>query len=101
MLVFLQPQLVGRITDLLEDNQGAIAMTENSISGGRTKHIDVRYHFIRELGKHNVSIIKYTKSRDQHADILTKPIEAEGFVRHRRFLMNLAGCFFLPLPGLG
>ena len=91
VLDFLQPQLVGRIIDLFEDNQGAIAMAENPISGGRTKHIDVRYHFIRELVKHNVIAIKYTESRNQHADILTKAIGAEGFVRHRRFLMNLPG----------
>ena len=34
MLAFLQPQLVGKIIDLFEDNQGAIAMAENPISGG-------------------------------------------------------------------
>ena len=89
MLAFLQPQLVGRRIDLFEDNQGAIAMAENPISGGRTKHIDVRYHFIRELVKHKVFAINYTESRNQHDDILTKVIGAEGFVRHRRFLMNL------------
>ena len=89
VLAFLQPQLVGRIVDLFEDNQGAIAVAENPISGGRTKHIDVRYHFIRELVKHKVITIKYTDSRNQHADILTKAIGAERFVRHRRFLMNL------------
>ena len=89
VLAFLQPQLVGRMTDLFEDNQVAIAMAENMISGGRTKHIDVRYHFIPELVKHKVIAIKYTESRNQHADILTKAIGAQGFVRHRHFLMNL------------
>ena len=102
VLAFLQPQLVGRIIDLFEDNQGAVAMAENPISGGRTKHIDVRYHFIRELVKHKVVAIKYTESRNQHADIiLTKAIGAEGFGRYRRFLMNLPGWFFLSLPRLG
>ena len=91
VLAFLQPQLVGRIIDLFEDNQGAIAMAENPISGGRTKHIDMRYPFNRELVKHKVIAIKYTEPRNQHADILTKAIGAEGFVRHRRFLMNLPG----------
>ena len=86
VLAFLQPQLVGRITHLFEDNQGAIAMVENPIS---TKHIDVRYHFIREQVKHKVIAIKCTESRNPRADILTKAIGAEGFVRHRRFLMNL------------
>ena len=52
VLAFLQPQLVGRIIDMFEDNQGAIAMAENPISRGRTKHIDVLYHFIPELVKH-------------------------------------------------
>ena len=91
VLAFLQPQLVGRMIDLFEDNQGGIATAENPISGGRTKHIDVRYHFNRELVKHKVIAIKYTDSRNQHADILTKAIGAEGFVRHRRLLMNLPG----------
>ena len=49
MLDFLQPELANETIDLFEDNQGAIAMAENPISGGRTKHIDARYHFIREL----------------------------------------------------
>ena len=34
LLAFLQPQLVGRIIDLFEDHQGAVAMAENPISGG-------------------------------------------------------------------
>ena len=89
VLAFLQPQLFGRIIVLFENNQGAIAMSENPISGGRTKHIDVRYHFIREVVKHKVITIKHTESRNQHADILTKAIGEEGFVRHRRFLLNL------------
>ena len=89
VLAFLQPQLVGRIIDLFEDNQGVITMAENLISGGRTKHIDVRYHFIRGLVEHKMIAIKYTDLRNQHADILTKAIGAEGFIRHRCFLMIL------------
>ena len=72
VLAFLQPQLVRRITHLLENNQGAIAIVENPISAGRTKHIDVRYHFIREQVKHKVIAIKYTESRNPRADIRTK-----------------------------
>ena len=64
-------------------------MAENSISGGRTKHIDVRYYVIRELVKHKVITIKYTESMNQHTDILTKAIEVEGFVRHCRYLIIL------------
>ena len=64
-------------------------MAENPISGGRTKHIGVRYHYIRKLVTHKVVAIKYMES-NQHADILTKAIGAKGFDRYRRFL-NLPG----------
>ena len=49
VLDFLQPELASETIDLFEDNQGAIAIAENLITGGRTKHIGVRYSFIREL----------------------------------------------------
>ena len=44
-------------TILYEDNQGAIALSKNPKSHSRTKHIDIRYHFIRE-------IIERKESRD-------------------------------------
>ena len=89
MLDFLQPELANEAIDLFEDNQGAIAIAENPISGGRTKHIDVRYHYIRELLKRKVLNIQYMESSNQHADILTKPLGLEAFARHRSYLMNL------------
>ena len=51
-------------------------MAENLISGGRARHIEVSYHFIRKLLKHKMIDIKYTESRNQHTDVLTKAIEA-------------------------
>ena len=62
VLDFLQPELANETIHLFEDNQGAIAIAENPISGGRTKHIDVRYHFIRELVERKVLNIQYTES---------------------------------------
>ena len=89
VLDFLRPELASETIDLFEDNQGAIAIAENPISGERTKHIDVRYHFIRELVERRVLNIQYTESSNQHVDILTKPLEIEAFARHRSFVMNL------------
>ena len=91
MWAFLQPKLVRRVIDLFEDNQGEIDMAENPFGGGRATHIDVRCHVIWKLVKCKVIVIKYTESRDQYVDIITKPIGAEDFVRHRRFHMNLHG----------
>ena len=89
VLDFLQPGLASETFDFFQDNQGAIAIAQNPISGGRTKHIDVRYHFTRELVERKVLNIQYTESSNQHADILTKPLGLEAFARHRSFLMNL------------
>ena len=91
VLDFLQPELANETIsiDLFEDDQGAIAIAENPISGGWTKHIDVRHHFIRELVERKVLNIQYTESSNQHADILTKPLGLEAFARHHSFLMKL------------
>ena len=102
VLAFLQPQLVGRHRIIGGRGAGGYNQhAENPISEERTKSIDVRYHFIRELGKRKGSAIKHTEPRDQCADIRTKQIGAEGFVRHRCFLVVLSGSFFLSLPRLG
>ena len=89
VLEFLQPQISGRTVDVFEDNQGAIALAENPMSVGRTKHIHVRYHLIRELVEKKVLRMVYRKTEEQPADVLTKPLARESFERHRRFLMNL------------
>ena len=93
VLDFLQPELANETIDVFEDSQGARA--ENPISGGRTKHTDVRYPFIRELVERKVLNIQHTGSSNQHADILTKPLGLEAFARHRSFLMNLPASFVL------
>ena len=78
---------------MFEDNQGAIAIAENPISGGRTKHIvDVLHYFIRELVERKVLSVQFTESSSQHADILTKALGLEAFVKHRAFLINLPEC---------
>ena len=55
VLDFLQPELASETNDLSQGSQEA----ENSFSGGRTKHIDVRYYFIRELVEREVLNIQY------------------------------------------
>ena len=92
MLDFMQPMLARETIFLFEDNQGAIATAENPVSGGRTKHVDVRHHFIRELVDRRVLTVKFTESSGQHADILRKRLGLEAFIKHRAFLMNLPEC---------
>ena len=82
-------ELASETINLFEDNRGAIGIAENQSAGGRTKHIDVRYHFIRELVERKVLNIQHTESSNQHTDILTKPLGLEAFARHGPFLVNL------------
>ena len=59
-----------------EDNQGAIAMAKIPVGHARTKHIDIRYHFVREGVQNGAIILKYVATGKMIADILTKPPSA-------------------------
>jgi hypothetical protein len=57
---------------ICEDNQGCMKLAANTHSHGRTKHIDVRHHFVRELVSEKIVILKYIQSKKNISDILTK-----------------------------
>ncbi len=57
-----------------EDNQSTIKTSNDQILNERSKHIDVRYHFIRELIKEKRLKIEYLSTNDMLADTLTKPL---------------------------
>jgi hypothetical protein len=75
-------------TIIYEDNQSAIAMVNNGNDHGRTKHIDIRYHYIRDLVKDGQVIVKYLRTEDMVADTLTKALEKKQF---KKFRTNLLG----------
>jgi len=57
---------------IFEDNQSCMKMTKNPVNHGRTKHIDIRYHFLRDLVKKGQVKIAYKETKEMLADILTK-----------------------------
>jgi hypothetical protein len=70
-------------TKILCDNTSAINLSKNSILHSRTKHIDVRHHFLKDhVEKKNVSLF-YVDTKLQLADIFTKPLCEEDFCRIR------------------
>ena len=87
VMSFMQPNMY-EVT-LMEDNEGAKAMAENPLSSGRSKHIDVRWHFIRELVEKKELKIVHVASEWRHADILTKALHVKLLNRHRKVLLNL------------
>ena len=65
---------------LFTDNQGAIALAKNPVHHKRTKHIDIRYHFIRSLVLNGIIILSYIPSAENIADLFTKPLPRPKFV---------------------
>ena len=61
------------------DNTSAICITKNPVQHSRTKHIEVRHHFIRDhVEKGNISL-SFISTENQLADIFTKPLSADRF----------------------
>ena len=66
--------------DLCIDNKSAIEISRNPVYHGRTKHIEVRYHFIRNCVEENKVMLKYVRMDDQLADLFTKPLGITKFL---------------------
>jgi hypothetical protein len=71
---------------LLADNQGAIVLSEDQSNHACTKHIDVRFHFVRERTANGEIFVKYVQSQDNVVDIFTKPLPTATFTLLRRRL---------------
>ncbi|GKB14111.1 retrovirus-related pol polyprotein from transposon TNT 1-94 [Tanacetum coccineum] len=61
------------------DNKSAIALCCNNIQHSRAKHIDVRYHFIKEQVENGIVELYFVRTEYQLADIFTKPLPRERF----------------------
>ena len=57
----------------------ALAYAKDSKYHGRTKHIDIRYHYIQDMVAHNELVLKYISTSLMIADPLTKPIGRDAF----------------------
>ena len=64
-------------------------LAENPLSSARSKHIDVRFPFVRELLRAKKIDIQFGALEEQQADIWTKSVAATPFKYHRRFWLNL------------
>jgi hypothetical protein len=71
---------------LFEDNQGAIALTKTTKHHERSKHIDIRYHFLKDLVKSNTIEISHIGTNEMQADILTKALPIPQFNYLRKLI---------------
>ena len=70
-------------TTILEDNQSTICLTKNQQVHGRTKHVDIKYHFIRDLVEAERIKLIYCASENMIANLLTKGLPIKQFEKLR------------------
>jgi len=68
-------------TLILCDNNSTIQLSKNPVLHGRSKHIDIKFHFLRDLIRNEIIKLSYCSSKIQVADIMTKPLKLEQFVK--------------------
>ena len=64
---------------LLCDNTSAINIAKNPVQHSRTKHIEIRYHFLRDNVEKGTIVLEFVESEKQLADIFTKPLDRSRF----------------------
>ena len=74
-------------TEISVDNQAAIAISNNPVFHGKTKHFNIKLYFIREVQKNGDVKLLYCRTEDQMADLFTKALPANRF----EFLTRLIG----------
>jgi hypothetical protein len=70
------------------DNQSTLAVSQNGVKSDRTKHVDVKYHFITQTVEQGAVKLKWIPTAEQQADIFTKALAVPVFERLRQQLMS-------------
>jgi hypothetical protein len=63
------------------DNKSAIALIKNPMLHGQSKHIEVKYHLVRESVENSRIKMEFMRSEEQLGDILTKPLDKVKFLK--------------------
>ena len=70
------------------DNQGSLDIVRNPVKHNRTKHIDIRYHYIRELFHSQVITVSHVSTGDNIADVMTKAVSKFKYENFRQSLFG-------------
>eukprot|EP00253_Pinus_taeda_P003224 PITA_03224 len=79
---------------ILCDNTSAISISKNPIMHSKTKHISIKYHFLREQVLEKKVKLEYVPSKEQVADILSKPLPRETieYLRQKLGVVDASSC---------
>ena len=62
------------------DNTSAINISKNPVMHSKTKHIAIKYHFVRELVQDKEIWLEYVHTKEQITNIFTKPLPKDAFL---------------------
>ena len=79
------------VVELFVDNKSAISLAKHPVAHGRSKHIETRYHFLRDQVTKGRLKLSYCRTDMQVADIFTKAVKRETFKKLRNIL-NVVDC---------
>ena len=71
---------------ICSDNQGVIFITSNLVTEKQSKHINIRYHYIREVINHGLTEVYFINGDNNPADLLTKNLGSVKFLKFRAML---------------
>ena len=74
---------------LLMDSKSAMALAKNPTHHKRSKHIDIKYHWLREHTYESGTVkLEHCKTEDMHADVMTKALASED---HNKYATHISG----------
>ena len=91
MREFMEPSIRLGAVNMFEDNKGTIKLATNKHASRRTKHIDVKHHLVRDASDARKVGAAYVRSEDQHAELLTKPLDMQKFYKHAKCILRIYG----------
>ncbi|PKI79601.1 hypothetical protein CRG98_000076 [Punica granatum] len=80
-----------KLTVIKCDNKSTIALAKNPVFHGRSKHIDIKYHFIRYLVKSGETLLEFCKSENQAADMFMKSLKEDIVLKLKSMIAMVAG----------
>jgi KUP system potassium uptake protein len=75
-------------TAIWEDNQSAIAYSHNALVSEKTKHIGLKWHFLKDHVEQRTIKLRYLPTDQMVADMFTKPLRGPAVTRHRSAILG-------------
>ena len=70
------------------DNIGAIYIARNNVGRTTTRHVNIRYHYVRELVEQKIIEVVFIKTKDNTSDIMTKNCDKKDYTKHEDTLVK-------------